>query len=48
MDNRSLHNRLQKAVDKGELSEEEANQIHRTQREQGGYEGIESTEEDDE
>ncbi len=38
MDNQKLYERLDKAIERGELSEEEARQIYREQQEEGGYE----------
>lgn len=44
--NQRLEERLTEAIERGEISEQEARQIYREQQEEGGYEGIESYDED--
>jgi len=40
--NERLYHRLNEAVEEGEISDLEAEDIYREQRQEGGYEGIES------
>lgn len=46
--NQQLYQRLNEAIERGEISEEEARNIYREQQEEGGCEGIESQDEEEE